>query len=84
MTCSTQERFNYPYVYKLDEGDCKRRAIRDSTLTHERDNEQAFLEETSLDSSKDDPEFDLAGICYVFKLLCMGTMPWSNRVRVRL
>ena len=30
-------------------------------------------------SVKDDPEADIAGIWYVFTLLCMGTMSWVNR-----
>ena len=45
-------------------------------------NLQAFLKETSHDASKIDPDFDLAGVSYVFRLLFMGTMPWANRVSV--
>ena len=45
------------------------------------ENLQAFLLETAHDAGKLDPDFNLAGIMYVFKLLFMGTMPWANRVR---
>lgn len=44
------------------------------------ENLQAFLLETAHDAGKLDPDFNLAGIMYVFKLLFMGTMPWANRV----
>jgi solute carrier family 14 (urea transporter)/urea transporter len=32
------------------------------------------------DAAKEDPEFNLSGLAYVFRLLFMGTMPWANRV----
>ena len=43
-------------------------------------NMQAFLKETAHESSKDDPDFNLEGLAYVFRLLFMGTMQWVNRV----
>lgn len=44
------------------------------------ENLQTFLEETAHDAAELDPDFNLAGILYVSKLLFMGTMPWANRV----
>jgi urea transporter len=43
-------------------------------------NMQEFLEETAHDRSKEDPDFNLNGLAYVFHLLFMGTVPWANRV----
>ena len=43
---------------------------------------QEFLSETAHNKTILDPEFDVAGISYVFRLLLMGTMPWANRVHL--
>ena len=39
-----------------------------------------FIEETAHEDSRDDPDFNFAGLAYVFSLLFMGTQQWVNRL----